>query len=376
MYDLPVKIIEAAMIAFIIVWMIEKWQHRRALRAIGIRVMVNGTRGKTSVTRLIAAILREAGYRTWAKTTGTQAAWILPDGTEKEYRKKNRQVNIREQIPFIRRAQKDGAEAVVVECMALHPENQKMMAMEFVCPTIGVMTNARVDHVSEIGATEEETVGTLSLSIHPEETVVTGDARFDLYTDKRAEPDNEELPVGYLESFSYPMFEDNVRQALGVAKILGIDRETALRGMLKAQPDVGMRGPFRVGECLLINGFAANDLDSSTELYGKSVKENGYEGAPVWVLFNNRADREFRLGEFLPLVKMLGEKGAKVRVIGENREKSARYFKNKAGVDAAPVEGAPLDWVKSLSGSKCAVMCIGNIKGGAREMIETLSERR
>jgi len=259
--------------------------------------------------------------------------------------------------------------------MALHPENQRMMALEFVRPTIGVMTNARVDHVSEIGATEEETVGTLSLSIHPDEKVVTADARFSEYTDNRVEPDNDELPVGYLESFSYPMFEDNVRQALGVAKILGIDRETAMRGMLKAQPDVGMRGPFFVGDCFVINGFAANDLGSSTVLYEKSVRETGLEDAPVYVLFNNRSDREFRLGEFLPLVKMLGEKGAKVRVIGENREKSARFFHKKAGVEAAPVDGAPLEWLNTLAGEKCVVMCIGNIKGSAREMIELLSKR-
>jgi len=376
MYDLPVRIIIAAMIVFVLIWMYEKWQHRRNLSAIPIRIMVNGTRGKTSVTRLIAAILRESGKRTWAKTTGTQAAWIMPDGSETEYRKKNLPVNIREQIPFVRKARRDGAEAIVVECMALHPENQLMMANEFVRPTIGVMTNARVDHVSEIGATEEETVGTLSLSICAGEKVVTGDVRFDKYTPDRIDPDNEELPVGYLESFSYPMFEDNVRQALAVARLLGIDRETALRGMLNARPDVGMRGPFRVGECLVINGFAANDLESSGVLYEKSVQSAGYEDAPVWVLFNNRADREFRLGEFLPLVKRLGDRGGRVRIIGENREKCARYFAKKAGVDAAPAEGKPLDWLKTLSGEKCTVMCIGNIKGDAREMIETLSERQ
>lgn len=376
MYDLPVRIIIAAMIVFIIIWMIEKWQHRRNLNAISIRIMVNGTRGKTSVTRLIAAILREAGYRTWGKTTGTQAAWLLPDGTEMEYRKKNRPVNIREQIPFIRRAKKDGAQAVVVECMALHPENQRMMAMEFVRPTIGVMTNARVDHVSEIGATEDETAGTLSLSICPGEKVVTGDKRFAAYTSERIEPDKDEIPMGYLESFSYPMFEDNVRQALAVAGILNIDRDTALRGMLKAQPDVGMRGPFRVGECLVVNGFAANDQDSSTALYEKSVSENGFQDAPVWVLFNNRSDREFRLGEFVPLVKKLGEKGAKVRVVGENCEKSARYFAKKAGVEAEALDGAPIDWIKSVSDTQCVVMCLGNIKGVAREMIETLSEAK
>ena len=65
----------------LIAGVMEKWYHRRNLKVIPIRIMVNGTRGKTSVTRLIAAILREAGIRTWAKTTGTQAAWILPDGS-------------------------------------------------------------------------------------------------------------------------------------------------------------------------------------------------------------------------------------------------------------------------------------------------------
>ena len=92
----------------LIAGVMEKWYHRRNLKGIPIRIMVNGTRGKTSVTRLIAAILREAGIRTWPKTTGTQAAWILPDGSEQEYRKK-RPVNIREQIPFIKKAKMDGA---------------------------------------------------------------------------------------------------------------------------------------------------------------------------------------------------------------------------------------------------------------------------
>ena len=56
--------------------------HRRRLRSIPIRVHVNGTRGKSSVTRLIAAGLRQGGIRTCAKTTGTLARMILPDATE------------------------------------------------------------------------------------------------------------------------------------------------------------------------------------------------------------------------------------------------------------------------------------------------------
>ena len=56
--------------------------HRRNLRKIPIRVHVNGTRGKSSVTRLIAAALREGGTVTCAKTTGTLARFIQPDGRE------------------------------------------------------------------------------------------------------------------------------------------------------------------------------------------------------------------------------------------------------------------------------------------------------
>ncbi len=61
---------------------LESWAHRRALNRIPIRIHVNGTRGKSSVTRLIAAGLRAGGIRTCAKTTGTLPRMIMPDGTE------------------------------------------------------------------------------------------------------------------------------------------------------------------------------------------------------------------------------------------------------------------------------------------------------
>lgn len=299
----------------LIAGVMEKWYHRRNLKGIPIRIMVNGTRGKTSVTRLIAAILREAGIRTWAKTTGTQAAWILPDGSEQEYRKK-RPVNIREQIPFIKKAKMDGAEAIVVECMALHPENQRMMAEELVQPTIGVITNVRVDHVMEIGATEAQTVRTLALSIGKDTALVCDDARFDAYTSERVDAMDEPIDPAYIESFEYPVYEDNIRLALRVARMLDIDRVTALRGMKRALPDIGMRGPFRVGKCLIINAFAANDIESSRTVFRRNVEKYKLEQVPVYVLFNNRSDREFRLQEFAPFVQELAREGASISFLG------------------------------------------------------------
>ena len=70
------------------------------------------------MTRTIAAALNAAGIRTYAKTTGSEARWIDPDGTETEYRKENRPVSIMEQLPFVRLAVRGKAQAIVVECMA------------------------------------------------------------------------------------------------------------------------------------------------------------------------------------------------------------------------------------------------------------------
>ena len=68
----------------------ESHRHRRRLEQIPTRIHVNGTRGKSSVARLIAAGLRESGLRTCCKTTGTLPQMILPDGSEFVVRVANR----------------------------------------------------------------------------------------------------------------------------------------------------------------------------------------------------------------------------------------------------------------------------------------------
>ena len=51
--------------------LIEAHYHKLALAQLPIRIHVNGSRGKSSVTRLIASGLRAGGLKTLAKTTGT-----------------------------------------------------------------------------------------------------------------------------------------------------------------------------------------------------------------------------------------------------------------------------------------------------------------
>jgi poly-gamma-glutamate synthase PgsB/CapB len=107
----------------VLLGLLEALLHRRHLSRIPIRVHVNGTRGKSSVTRLIAGGLREGGITTCAKTTGTLARMILPDASEYPvFRPAG--ANVIEQVRIIATAANYNARAIVVECMALQPHLQ------------------------------------------------------------------------------------------------------------------------------------------------------------------------------------------------------------------------------------------------------------
>ena len=82
------------------------------------KLHVNGTRGKSSVTRLIAAGLRNGKHKVFAKTTGTEPKFIFPDGTE-ELISRRGPANIRENIKLIKTAVDNGADTIVFECMVM-----------------------------------------------------------------------------------------------------------------------------------------------------------------------------------------------------------------------------------------------------------------
>ena len=61
------------------------WEHRnhqRNLDSIPVRIHINGSRGKSSVTRLIGAGLRAGGKRLLTRTTGTKPRIIVKSVSE------------------------------------------------------------------------------------------------------------------------------------------------------------------------------------------------------------------------------------------------------------------------------------------------------
>ena len=54
---------------------------------------------------------------------------------------------------LVKLAESRGADAIVVECMALQPENQWAAERHMIKSTVGVITNVRDDHLDVMGPT-------------------------------------------------------------------------------------------------------------------------------------------------------------------------------------------------------------------------------
>ena len=128
--------------------------HQRTLATIPHRIHVNGTRGKSSVTRLIGAGLRGGGLRVVTKVTGTFPRLILEEGEEVRIHRRSG-ASILEQLAIIDHASARNADALVIECMALEPQYQRISEHQMVRSTMGVMTNIRLDHIDVMGETAE-----------------------------------------------------------------------------------------------------------------------------------------------------------------------------------------------------------------------------
>ena len=149
----------------LIAGLVEQRRHHRQLQSIPRRIVVNGIRGKSSITRLCAGALRGAGVVTVAKTTGTAARFITPDGEEEPVYRKFGIANIVEQIGVVRRAAACRPDALVIECMAVQPDLQEVNERKLIQSTICVISNVREDHLTEMGPTLDDVARSLSRSM-------------------------------------------------------------------------------------------------------------------------------------------------------------------------------------------------------------------
>ncbi|MCC5478759.1 poly-gamma-glutamate synthase PgsB [Streptomyces barringtoniae] len=368
---------------------VEQRRHDANLAAIPTRVLVNGIRGKSSITRLCAGALRGSGLVTVAKTTGTAARFIHPDATEEPVYRKFGIANVVEQIGIVRRAAGYRPDVLVMECMAVMPALQEINQSKLIRSTIGVLCNVREDHLAEMGPTLDDVARSLCRSLPEGGVCVTAEKERFPILQEEADARNCELIYADPESvtdeelrgFSWFTFKENVAIALAVAELLGVDRATALKGMYEAPPDPGVLSVERYrthdGKRLrFANVFAANDPES-TLMNIEQLLELGAIHRPLHVVVNCRPDRVERNGQMGALIPRLDPET--VFLIGHPTKSAADAIPTHwtgnvvdLGGDRRDPDRLTTDLLAHL-GPDSSLVAIGNIHGQGELLLERLT---
>ncbi len=379
---------------FVVMVTSEFAKHSLNLRRIPIRIHVNGTRGKSSVTRLLTAALNRAGIRTYGKTTGTLPRMLTPDGREYPVYRPGGRANVLEQRRIVALARQSDAQAIVIECMALQPKLQWLSESKLVQATHGVITNAREDHLDVMGPGEEDVALALAGMTPPGKKLFTADVR-NLNLFEEVCKDREATLVGTSETdvaavtdadmagFSFHEHKENVALVLSICEDLGIGREDALAGMWDVVPDEGALKSFKVDffgrQLCFVNGFAANDPESTEQIWKMSLELYPKAERQIAV-FNTRVDRPQRS-------QQLAEAYAKwpqadtVLIMGTGTYIFAREA-IKRGIDGMSfvlLEGATaaqvFETLVGVSGRSSVICGMANIAGAGLDLVHYFENR-
>lgn len=384
----PIYILGALTLILLTAGAIEFWKHQRSLAAIPLRIHVNGTRGKSSVTRLIAAGLRAGGLRTFAKTTGTAPRVIDAEGNDRIIHRL-RSASIGEQVRLMRFFAQEKPDAIVMECMAVQPQYQWISEQQMVQSHIGVITNARPDHLEEMGPTLDNVRLSLANTIPFNGKMIIGEndmvetiapvANFRntaLTTADESTVTNEDL-----RDFTYLEHPQNVAVALDVCVEAGVDRKTALEGMKNVKPDLGAlivhKLDFGNGPILFVNSMAANDPVSTLQIWNFVERRYPVEGKTC-IYLNSREDRRSRTRQLLQLIyedikpDRSIVRGQKVDSMVKHVEYHSPQTKSDILDDNDPMDST-IELFKQLSNDSL-LFAMGNQVGFGQDLIDKLME--
>lgn len=339
------------------------------------------------MTRLIAAGLREGGLRTFAKTTGTAPRVIDSEGKDRIIHRL-RLPSIGEQVRLLNYFASEDPDVVVMECMAVQPQYQWIAEHQMVRSQIGVITNVRPDHLEEMGPTEDDVAKSLCNTIPIGGVLITGeDQKIDLMKDitvanqsKFIRSEESSITQEELDEFTYMEHPSNVAVALDACKQAGVERDVALTGMHKVQPDLGalIAWNLDIGEKRIqfVNGMAANDPVSTLQIWKFVIDRYPAEGGTC-VFFNSRDDRPSRTRQMIELTLeeikpdhfiVRGDKV--VPAIERKTHRSPKTDINVIGLDD------PLDQLISLIEElphDTLIYAIGNQVGAGQQILELIS---
>lgn len=360
----------------------ESHRLRRARRAVPLRIMVTGTRGKSSLVRVLTAACRAEVPATLGKTTGDAPELLLPDGSRARLRRRG-PARLTEQIRLLERCRALGVECLVVESMAITPEAMQAET-RLLQPTHVAVVNVRDDHRETLGGDPDAQRAHYLAALPAQAVCLTRDRRLLAQAaagGKPGRPGFAALPGvagGHggddrggegrdadrrdADGHDEDRHDEDraVPQAVldlagDVLAACGLDTPRARRAALAAAAAV-VAAPRPVaaagGGLTFLDAFSANDPESFARLWAGWRRRLGGDAAPWTVLLATRADRPLRTLQFCRWLAARDDV-AEVVVAGSHAVCAARLL-GRLGVSVRPLhcrEGKEPAAVLALAGA-------------------------
>lgn len=286
------------------------------------RVLVTGSRGKSSVVRLLHAGMRASGLESYARITGVVPRELSPYGFRSISRSAGAHV---EEMRWWLRRLPVSAGGIVMENSAISAEFQSL-AGRWLRPDVTVLTNTLPDHQELWGPSGESAAEVLVAGVPMSTRLVLpvglgkDEYLMELLKRRRCELIFSEQAADAGEGYRAV----NTGLALTTMECLGLDTVPAFEAMLEMPPD---RYDFYVARCggaEVAMAFSANDITSTRNLFRSLM----WEKSETRIIYNHRADRP---GRFRSFVEWLGQAHwREVLIIGDKPRKHprpARYLK-------------------------------------------------
>ena len=309
------EIILISFLFFVVCLLLEKSIHTKRIKKIPLRITVTGTRGKTSIVRTLASVFRQNGIQVLAKTTGSEATYILPDG-EEETIKRFGKTSILEQKKLIKKAIKLKADCVISEIMSIHPECHFIETHRLIKPEYTILSNVRPDHIHVIGESIQEISSVYIQDIYPGSTIFVHEDEIneELLSGAKKIRSNlvivkkdsaKDLPLPKL--IENQQIAENTDLIYTASKQFGIDDETICKGIENVRLDKGKLELFKITlaakEVFFVNTFAANDPDSTQRMIKKTINSMDLKSPSILGLLSLRSDRAERSQQWLDYLR-------------------------------------------------------------------------
>lgn len=293
----------------------------RATPNCALKVLVTGSRGKSSIVRFLHAALQDAGLQTYARITGVEPRQLGPEKARTISR--SSQAHVEEMRWWLRRVP-DSAQGIVLENSAITPDLQGL-AGRWLQPDITVLSNVLPDHQEVWGPTSAGAAEVLTSGIPTENQVLLpADLKSDHYLLELLK--RRSCKVHFVEPVTDAGADyqaNNLGLALACVERLGFAKVPALQSMLRLQRDKYDFGVVNKSGAELALAFSANDIISTRTLF----RSLSWTEEETRLIYNHRMDRPARFKSFLDWLN--NSPWREVLIIGDKpnmKHCSARYL--------------------------------------------------